>query len=63
MNPDVFTQGQPTERQVREAIAAYYACISFVDDNVGLILDALDRTGLAERHDRRLFGRPRLPSG
>ena len=47
-NPDIFTEKQPTPQQVREAIAAYYACVSFVDDNVGMILDALDEAGLAE---------------
>jgi arylsulfatase A-like enzyme len=47
-NPDIFTQKQPTPEQTRAAIAAYYACVSFVDDNVGRILDALDRTGLAD---------------
>lgn len=47
-NPDIFTQGQPTEKQAREAIAAYYACVSFVDDNIGRILTALDATGLAK---------------
>ncbi len=47
-NPDIFTQQQPTAQQVREAIAAYYACVSFVDDNIGRILAALERQGLAE---------------
>jgi arylsulfatase A-like enzyme len=47
-NPDIFTQHQPTQEQVRAAIAAYYACVSFVDDNVGMILEALDRSGLAD---------------
>jgi len=46
-NPDIFTQKQPTPQQVREAIAAYYACVSFVDDNIGLVLEALEREGLA----------------
>jgi arylsulfatase A-like enzyme len=46
-NPDIFYEKQPTPEQVRGAITAYYACVSAVDDNVGLILDALDRTGLA----------------
>lgn len=45
-NPDIFTQQQPTPQQVREAIAAYYACVSFVDDNVGMILDTLAQEGL-----------------
>ncbi|MBM3852599.1 MAG: hypothetical protein FJ399_05530, partial [Verrucomicrobia bacterium] len=46
-NPDIFMQQQPTPKQVKEAIAAYYACVSFVDANVGRILAALDRHGLA----------------
>ena len=44
-NPDIFMEKQPTPQQMREAIASYYACVSFVDDNVGMILEALDRTG------------------
>lgn len=32
----------------REAIQAYYASISFLDANVGKLLDAVDRLGLAE---------------
>ena len=47
-SPDIFMKAQPTPKQVREAIAAYYACVSFVDDNFGMILDALDETGLAD---------------
>lgn len=47
-NPDIFMQAQPTPHQAREAIAAYYACVSFVDDNVGTILGALDANGLAQ---------------
>jgi len=47
-NPDIFTQRQPTAQQAREAIAAYYACVSFVDDNIGRILAALERQGLAD---------------
>lgn len=48
-NPDIFTRQQPSPQQVREAIAAYYACVSFVDDNVGMILDTLEKEGLAEK--------------
>ena len=47
-NPDIFTQHQPTAQQAREAIAAYYACVTFVDENVGRILNALERQGLAD---------------
>jgi iduronate 2-sulfatase len=32
-----------------EALQAYYACVSFVDAQVGRLLDALDELGLAEK--------------
>jgi uncharacterized sulfatase len=48
-NPDIFTQRQPTEQQTREAIAAYYACVTFVDENIGRILGALEKQGLADK--------------
>jgi len=37
-----------SRRQIQEALQAYYASISFVDANVGKLLDALDRLGLTE---------------
>jgi iduronate 2-sulfatase len=37
------------EQQQREVIQAYYASISFLDAQVGRLLDALDRLGLSER--------------
>lgn len=45
-NPDIFTERQPTPQQAREAIAAYYACGTMVDANIGMILRALEETGL-----------------
>lgn len=37
-----------TEVQARETILAYDACISFVDAQIGRVLEALDRLGLRE---------------
>lgn len=48
-NPDIFTREQPTPQQAREAIAAYYACCSFVDANIGMILRGLEEAGLADK--------------
>jgi uncharacterized sulfatase len=38
-----------SDQQAREAIRAYYAAISFVDAQVGRLLDALDRLALTEK--------------
>lgn len=47
-NYDLFNQLEPTPPRVRRAIAAYYACLSFVDAQFGLVLEALEAAGLAE---------------
>ena len=36
------------ELTVRTALRAYYACVSFVDAQIGRLLEALDENGLAE---------------
>jgi choline-sulfatase len=40
--------------KLRRALAAYFGLISFVDDNVGKLIDALAATGLAD-HTRVLY--------
>ncbi len=41
-------QNQMSEQHHREAIQAYYASISFMDAQVGRLLDALDQSGLSD---------------
>jgi iduronate 2-sulfatase len=41
--------GDPDDAFRREATAAYYACVSFVDAQVGVLLEALERAHLRER--------------
>ncbi len=48
MNWDIFKIREPTEEAQRNAIHGYYACASFIDDQIGLILDTLEETGLAD---------------
>lgn len=43
MNYDDFFD----ERRVRTSVAAYYALVSFLDDNIGKVLRALEDSGLA----------------
>lgn len=45
---DALVDDGVTPRQKREALRAYFACVSFIDAQVGLLLDELDRLGLRE---------------
>ena len=45
-NLDLFYEERPTPDRARGAIAAYYACITFMDDQLGRVLDTLERLGL-----------------
>lgn len=40
--------GQMSEEQEKKAIAAYYACVTFLDDQVGKVLNALEEEGLED---------------
>jgi uncharacterized sulfatase len=55
-NFDLFIGRQATPELAREAIAAYYACVSFMDAQLGRVLQALDRLGLRENTIVTLFG-------
>ncbi len=59
--PNIALTLRPEERrmneeQIRLAVRAYYACVSFIDAQVGILLDALDRLDLWENTIVVLFG-------
>jgi arylsulfatase A-like enzyme len=51
--PDV---GPVTDEQARDLKHAYYACVSYVDAQIGRLLEALDRQGLRENTIVVLWG-------
>jgi len=55
-NYDLFNTVKQTPERVRRAIAAYYACTTFIVAQVGLVLDALEKTGLADNTLVIFFG-------
>jgi arylsulfatase A-like enzyme len=46
-NWSMFTQRDPSAQEVRAMLAAYYACVSFMDAQLGVVLDGLEASGLA----------------
>jgi len=55
-NGDLFIGRDATPEAAREMIRAYYACVSFMDAQVGRVLDKLESLGLADRTIVVLFG-------
>jgi uncharacterized sulfatase len=55
-NLDLFYEERPTPERARAATAAYYACISFMDEQLGFVLDALERLGLRDNTVIVLWG-------
>jgi arylsulfatase A-like enzyme len=53
---DIPDDGPLTEAMAREFVHGYYACISFVDAQIGRLLAELERTGLAENTIVVLWG-------
>jgi iduronate 2-sulfatase len=49
-------KGPVTEEQARSLIHGYYACISYMDAQLGRVLDELDRLGLREKTIVVLWG-------
>ncbi|MHC4521636.1 MAG: sulfatase [Planctomycetota bacterium] len=50
-NYDIFNssfEGPVSDEAARQAIRAYYACVSFVDAQIGIVLAALDSAGLRD---------------
>ena len=55
-NLDLFFEERVTERRAKEAIAAYYACTTFMDEQLGQVQDALERLGLRDNTIIVLWG-------
>jgi choline-sulfatase len=49
-------EGALTEAQARELVHGYYACVSFIDAQVGKVLEELRRLGLADKTVVVLWG-------
>ncbi len=55
-NLDLFYEERPTPERAKAAIAAYYACMSFMDEKLGQVLDALERLHLRDNTVVVLWG-------
>ena len=48
-NFDIYPDINPTTEQIREARAAYFACVNFLDEQVGMVLDEIEKQGIADK--------------
>jgi uncharacterized sulfatase len=55
-NFDIFIRREASPDQARQAIAAYYSAITFMDAQLGRVLSALDRLGLRRNTVVAFFG-------
>lgn len=47
-NLDLFFERSADTKKAQEMIAAYYGCVTFMDSQLGRLLDELDRLGIAD---------------
>ncbi len=45
---DIWMSRKPSDDEVKATIAAYYGCVTFLDTQLGLVLDSLEKSGLAD---------------
>jgi len=55
-NLDLFYEERPTPERAQQAIAAYYACVSFMDEKLGQVLGRLERLKLRDNTVIVLWG-------
>jgi arylsulfatase A-like enzyme len=55
-NLDLFYEERATPERARAALAAYYACVSFMDEKLGQVLDSLERLHLRDNTVIVLWG-------
>ena len=61
-NLDLYADRDFTAAEARAALHAYYACVSYMDAQLGRVLDALEAQRTGRQHAHRPVGRPRLAS-